>query len=76
MLLDSFQRLNADKRKVYYSEVVKLLTPSNINNYPNIKNEINEGNEHKVGIIRRIINTKIGTNYTWEECMGAVNENM
>jgi hypothetical protein len=76
MLLDSFQRLSADKRKAYYEEVVELLSPAKLSAYPNIKNEVNEGNEHKVGVIRRIINTKMGTNYTWDDCMAAVDENM
>jgi len=76
MLLKSFQILNANKRKDYYLEVVKLLTPEKLNAYSNIAKEINKGNEHKVGVIRRVINTKIATSYTWEECMVAVNQNM
>lgn len=76
MLNNSFQKLSKSKRKQYYYRVVELFNHETLKNFPNLMDEVNEGNEHKVGVIRSVINTKIGTNMSWEDCMAAVDNNI
>jgi hypothetical protein len=75
MLLDSFQKLSEKERKKIYEEIQKIIDSPMISLYPDLKKEINEGNEHKVGVIRSLINTKMSTTLTWEGCLAAVSNN-
>lgn len=76
MLLDSFQKLSEDRRKEFYMDVELILSSNKMNDYPNLVKEISEGNEHKVGVIKSLINTKISTSLTWDGCLAAVNNNI